>query len=334
VVSLLVQLRLICGEYLDWFGGLGLSFWDFRKDGEKKLLSKPNGSDLLVEGKTGPDAGEVFVNQKLANVLKTVAKNGKKGFYEGWVADAIIEVVQASGGFLQLQDLLNHTSTFVDPISVKYNGVDVFEIVSFDGNHFYLTGISLQPPNGQGITALIALNILKNIDLTQFKHNSPEYLHYLIEALRLAFMDTRKFVTDPDVEKVPAQELLNDQYGAFRFKEIKSQQINESISPGNPVASSETISFSVVDPSGNAISFVNSTYQNFGSGIVPAGCGFSLQNRGAGFSLKPDHLNVLAPNKRTYHTIIPGMALKDGKLYCAFNVMVRSLYSFRNFEFD
>jgi gamma-glutamyltranspeptidase/glutathione hydrolase len=166
------------------------------------------------------------------------------------------------------------------------------------------------------------LNILKNVDLSQFQHNSAEYLHYLIEALRLAFADCRRYVADPALEKNYSKDLLSDVYGQERFKEIISGKANENILFGNPLASSETISFCVTDNQGNAISFVNSNYMGFGTGIVPENCGFTLQNRGAGFSLKNGHPNVFAPGKRPYHTIIPGMALKDKTLYCAFNVMV------------
>ena len=208
---------------------------------------------------------------------------------------------------MTLEDLKNHKTTREEPIHVNYHGVDVYEI----------------PPSGQGITALIALNILKqfNISKETMEHNSAEYLHLLIESLRLAFADARYYIADPNFAHIPVDTLLSDGYGKLRHSLINTEKAAVSVEEGSPTQMCNTVYFSVVDPQGNAVSFINSNYNGFGTAIVPKGCGFPLHNRGHNFSLLRGHKNSLAPNKRPYHTIIPGMALKDGDLYASFGVM-------------
>ena len=272
-----------------------------------QLRSGPHGDELLIDGRA-PRSGEIFTNPGLARCLKEIATHGKKGFYEGPIADEIVKIAQASGSVLTASDVQAHTSTFPKPISVNFNGVDVYEV----------------PPNGQGITALIALNILSEVfrdPSTIPPHNSDEYLHCLVEALRLAFADTKWYVSDPDFHNIPMEELLSKSYAKSRAALIDRAQAMSSPERGEPVTGSDTVSFQVIDGYGNAISMVNSNYANFGTGLIPKGCGFTLQNRGGNFSLQHDHPNVLAPNKRPYHTIIPGMALRDGELYLSFTVM-------------
>ncbi|MBN2151174.1 MAG: gamma-glutamyltransferase [Candidatus Lokiarchaeota archaeon] len=272
--------------------------------GVGKLKRSEHGGELLVNG-AAPEPGQVFRNRFLSKVLDSVAEHGKAGFYEGWVAKAIVDTHQAMGGKLTLDDLKAHSSTLDTPITIKYRGIDVHEI----------------PPNGQGITALIALNLLEEFDLAGMDPGSPEYYHLLIESLRLAFADARAFVADPAHSRVPVDGLLSKAYAAERRKLIDRARARLDATHGSPEASSDTVYLAAADGDGNACSFINSNYEAFGTGIVPSGTGFVLQNRGSNFVLDPTHPNGLEPGKRPYHTIIPAMATRDGELWAAFGVM-------------
>ena len=273
---------------------------------EEKLRSALGGQALLVDGRA-PHAGEIFRNPGLARTLHTIAEGGKDAYYRGPIAEAVAHVVQQSGGVMTAADLAAHTSTWDKPISTVYRGLRVWEC----------------PPNGQGLAALLALNILEGLDLASLDPMSVERWHILVEAMRVAFADTGWYVADPAFCQIPLDSLLSKPYAAERRLRVNPKRATLDTVHGTPVAGSDTVYFCVVDPHGNACSFINSNYMGFGTGIVPEGWGFSLQNRGANFSLDPAHPNALAPRKRPYHTIIPGMLTRenDGSLYGPFGVM-------------
>ncbi|EFY96572.1 lincomycin-condensing protein [Metarhizium robertsii ARSEF 23] len=299
--------------------------------------ASPNFAEMLKVdpeaqgGVRAPRAGEVMKNPTLARTFRTLAEEGKKGFYQGRIAEELVAVVQSLGGLLELDDLKHHLdvgSEPVEPISLKFHG----QGTGHDG------GVELweHPPNGQGIIALMALGIIQELEkqgkIPTFgpqDFNSAPYLHAIIEALRLGFADGSWFVTDPNVTKVPARGLISQEYLAERAKLFDATRAVLTHEHGNPpfaspaLSSSDTVYFTVTDAQGNAASFINSNYAGFGTSIIPKGCGFTLQNRGSNFSLNPDHPNKMEPRKRPYHTIIPGMVtnLQDGSLHSSFGVM-------------
>jgi gamma-glutamyltranspeptidase / glutathione hydrolase len=260
---------------------------------ERQLKSAPNGHELTINGR-GPNAGEIFRNPGLAHTFKTIAEGGKSAYYQGAVAEAIVSVIKEAGGCMSAEDLASHASTWEEPISVTYRGLRVYEC----------------PPNGQGITALIALNILEGFDLASLESLSTERMHLMIEAMRLAFADARWYVADSTFSNIPMKELLSKEYADERRKLIDPKRATLDPKRGTPVNSSNTVYLSVADKFGNACSFINSNYWGFGTGIVPKGWGFTLQNRGHNFVLDPEHPNCLAPRKRPYHTIIPAMVTR------------------------
>ncbi len=290
----------------DGFPVAPLTSYYWSRGAEGQLKSALNGGELTIDGR-GPKAGEIFRNPGLAKTFKVIAEKKAEGFYQGSIAEAIVGVIKEAGGCMSAEDLASHVSTWETPISVNYHGLRVHEC----------------PPNGQGITALIALNLLEGFELSLLESLSPEKMHLMIEAMRLAFADARWYVADPTFSKIPMNELLSKGYANERRKliDLKHATINQK--RGTPVASSNTVYLSVVDGMGNACSFINSNYWGFGTGIVPKGWGFTLQNRGHNFSLDPNHPNVLAPKKRPYHTIIPAMVTResDNSLYASYGVM-------------
>ncbi|KAH7325709.1 gamma-glutamyltranspeptidase [Stachybotrys elegans] len=295
--------------------------------------ASPNFAEMLKkdpaakDGVRAPKPGEVMKNPTLAQTFRTLAAEGKKGFYTGRIAEELVQVVRDLGGFLELDDLKHHMeagSEPVEPISLKFQGQGLGE----DGVELWE-----HPPNGQGIVALIALGILQQMEkqgtIPKFGPqdlHSTAYLHAIIEALRLGFTDAAWYVTDPHFSPVP-QGILSDEYLAERAKLFSPTQAAQHLEHGKPVSpalqSSDTVYFTVTDSQGNAASFINSNYAGFGTAIIPKGCGFTLQNRGGNFSLDPKHPNKLEPRKRPYHTIIPAMAtnLRDGSLHSTFGVM-------------
>ena len=277
-----------------------------RWEGSADFLSNAaNAEDYLPNG-TAPKPGQVVSLPGLANTLRAVAEGGPDAFYTGPVADAIVSSLQEQGGVMTHEDLANHHSTWDEPISTDYHGVTVYEC----------------PPNGQGLTALIALNIASNFDLKSLLWDDPQRMHLMVESMRLAWADAHQYIADMRKAHVPLKTLLSKDYASGRAALIAPDAVMDpppsfgEIPPG-----SDTIYLSAVDGEGNACSFIKSLYMGFGVGIVAKGTGVLLQNRGAGFTLQPGHANCLAPGKRPYHTIIPGMALKAGELWASFGVM-------------
>ncbi len=268
------------------------------------LANGSNTEDYLPMGNP-PKVGQIVKLPGLADTLRAVAEGGPSAFYEGQIAEAIVSTTQSLGGVMTLDDLKNHHSTWGEAISIDYNGVTVME----------------HPPNGQGLAALIAMNIAKEWNIGQYAWDSPERLHLMIEAMRLAFADIRQYVADPAFNPAPLEGLLSSSYAAQRRAMVSPDKAMQPPSYGTPDGSSNTIYLCVVDGEGNACSFINSLFHGWGSAIVAKGTGVILQNRGAGFVLDSNHPNALEGGKRPYHTIIPGMALKDGELYAPFGVM-------------
>lgn len=271
----------------------------------RQLSSCAGAAELLIDGRA-PMAGEIFRNPTLGRTFRAVAEGGADAFYRGEIARAIAALVKEHGGVMEESDLAAHRSTWVDPISTEYRGHRIWEC----------------PPNGQGLAALLALNLVSGFDLEGQDPLGPDRLHVLIEAMRLAFADARWYVSDPEMSRIPIAELLSQAYADVRRKEIDLRRANPDALRGTPFASSDTVQFACVDGDGNACSFINSNYMGFGTGLVPQGFGFTLQNRGHNFSLDPEHPNVVAPGKRPYHTIIPGLITRaDGSLFGPFGVM-------------
>jgi len=290
----------------DGFPVAPLTSWFWKRGAGRQLQSAPNGRELTLDGR-GPEPGEIFRNPGLARTFSAIAEGGRQAFYEGEIAAAIVAVLKQVGGRMAESDLAEHVSTWETPISADYRGLRVYEC----------------PPNGQGLAALLALNILDGFDLAPLASLSTERTHLVIEALRLAFADARWHVADPAFNNIPLDQLLSKGYASTRRNLIDTHHATRNTHHGTPVSSSDTVYLSVVDQWGNACSFINSNYMGFGTGIVPKGWGFTLQNRGHNFSLDPNHPNALAPRKRPYHTIIPAMVTResDGSLYASYGVM-------------
>jgi gamma-glutamyltranspeptidase / glutathione hydrolase len=253
-----------------------------------------------------PGKGDIFKNPDLARTLRLIGEKGKDAFYKGEIANEIDVFMRANGGFLRKTDFEKHTSTWVEPVSVNYRGYEVFEL----------------PPNGQGIAALQMLNILEGFDLRTMGRNSPQTLHTMIEAKKIAWADRAKFYADPAFAKIPLAGLLSKGYAAERRKLIDPNHAAKQVEAGNPALDAgDTIYLCTADDEGNMVSLIQSNYRGMGSGIVVPGLGFMFQDRGELFSMDAQLANVYAPGKRPFHTIIPGFVMKDGKPWEAFGVM-------------
>lgn len=258
---------------------------------------------FLPHGKP-PAIGEIFTNKNLAQTLKLIAQNGREVMYKGELADKIVKFANAQGGLHTRQDFAAHTSTWVEPISTTYRGHTVYEL----------------PPNNQGLAALQMLNMLEGYDVKSLGHNTAEYLHLLVEAKKLAFVDRAKHIADPAFYQAPLAQLLSKDYAAELRKKINSGQAQEPTANG-PSGGEDTVYLTVVDKDRNCVSFIQSIFSAFGSGLVAGDTGIVLHNRGAGFSFDPNAANKLEGGKRPFHTLIPAMVFKDGKPWLTFGVM-------------
>jgi len=258
--------------------------------------------DTFAPDGRAPRPGDIVHLPDHAATLRTIAASGAEDFYHGELARRIADFAAETGGYLTRDDLAAHTSTWVDPISTSYRGYDVWEI----------------PPNGQGVAALAALNILEGFDLAAHPRESLESYHLQIEAMKLAFSDTLRYVGDPAKAAVPTNGLLDKAYAAQRRALIGERALEPA--PGNPPRGG-TVYLCVADGDGLMVSYIQSNYMGFGSGLVVPGTGIALQNRGTGFTLEPGHPNQVAPGKRPYHTIIPAFLTRGGRAVGPFGVM-------------
>jgi gamma-glutamyltranspeptidase/glutathione hydrolase len=272
----------------------------------KSLARWPDSAKTwLIDGR-GPRTGEIFRNRRLAASLRLIADQGAAAFYQGKIAAEIVRFSESNGGYFGPRDFADHRSEWVEPVSTNYRGYDVWEL----------------PPPGQGISVLEILNLLEPYDLRALGHNSAEHLHLLVEAKKLAYADRAKFYADPEFADVPVRELISKEYAESRRRLIDPHRASREIAPGNPrLVQGDTIYLCAVDKDRNCCSLIQSNFHGFGSQVTPGDLGFVLQNRGALFSLEDDHANRLEPHKHPFHTIIPGMATKEGRPWLVFGVM-------------
>ncbi len=267
-----------------------------------------------VDGRK-PEHGDVFTNKALAGTLRRIVNDGAEVFYEGEIARQIVDHLNSLGWPITMEDMSYQHADWVEPISTTYRGQRIFEL----------------PPNGQGMAALEMLNILEGYDLRSLGHNSAAYLHRLIEAKKLAFADLDAWLADPEKADLPVDKIISKEYGHAQRRRINLNRAADEVRSGvndathRLVDTGDTIYLTVVDKDRNMVSFINSIFHAFGSGVVVPGTGVILQNRGALFSLTPEHPNQIQPRKRPYHTIIPAMAYKEGKPWLSFGVMGGSM---------
>jgi gamma-glutamyltranspeptidase/glutathione hydrolase len=273
--------------------------------GAAPLLSQfPSSMRTYLPDGKAPQAGDVHRQPNLARTLKLLAVEGRDAFYRGEIARQIVQFSQENGGFFTLDDFRSHTTEWVEPIGIDYRGHTILEL----------------PPNGQGITALIALNILEGFDLPGMEYGSAPYYHLLIEATKQAFADRNRYVADPAFADLPIAGLLSKAYAEARRQEIAPDRAGD-YQAGCPLPFGNTVYVACADREGNIVSLINSVFAAFGSGVVAGDTGVCLQNRGAGFVDDAQHPNALAPGKRPLHTIIPAMILKDKRPWVCFGVM-------------
>jgi len=278
------------------------SAWDYGEE----LFEHDNARDAYLFDGESPDVGDVVTLPKLGEAMRRIAEEGADVVYEGDIADQIVEEVQSRGGFLTRDDLANFEVEWPEPVSTTYNGAEVFEL----------------PPNNQGLVALEALNIAEELGAGEHPIDSPERVHYFAEAMKLAFEDGHHYITDPEFEDHPP--LASKDWAARRAEHV-GETNNDDVSFGVPNAGdaedADTVLLCVADDEGNLVSFINSRFAGFGSGLVAGDTGIALQNRGASFSLDREDPNRLEPGKRPFHTLIPALARFDEDDWAAFGVM-------------
>ncbi|QLG27907.1 gamma-glutamyltransferase [Halorarum halophilum] len=272
--------------------------------GEELFESAHAREAFLFDGEA-PDVGQRVTLPKLGATMERIADEGADVVYEGEIAEQIANEVQEGGGFMTVDDLASFEPEFLDPVSTTYNGVEVFEL----------------PPNNQGLIALEALNVAEELGAGEHDVDSPERVHYFSEALKLAFRDGHRYITDPEFENHPP--LASKDWARKRAEEV-GETANHDVTFGVPDANAEdadTVLLCVADDEGNVVSYINSRFAGFGSGLVAGDTGIALQNRGSSFSLDPEHPNRLEPGKRPFHTLIPGLAKFAEDDWAAFGVM-------------
>ena len=271
-----------------------------------RFKDKPGFAEVFIPGGRAPAEGEPFANPTLATTLEALAAGGRDAFYMGRIAERIVAYSQKQGGFFSMEDFARHTSEWQEPISTTYRDVTLWEL----------------PPNGQGLAALEMLNILERFDLKVLGRDNPDFWHVMVEAKKVAFADRAAYYADPDFSPAPVAALLDKGYAARQAKRIDMKRAAKSVDPGNPALQRGDTTFLVTaDERGMMVALIQSNYTGFGSGYVIPELGFGLQDRGALFSLKPGHPNVLAPGKRPFHTIIPAFLGRNGIPDMAFGVM-------------
>ena len=270
----------------------------------KRFKTYPNFKNVWMPNGIYLKKGDVFKNPKLANTLSDIATSKRSSFYEGDMAKIMSDFVISQGGFLSTNDLAQYHAEWVEPVSTNYRGYDVWEL----------------PPNGQGIAALQILNLLERYNINKMGLFSSEYIHHFVEAKKLAFADRAKYYADPDFNDIDIHYLISKEYADLRAKHINPLKSSISDNAGS-LKDGDTIYLTTADKEGNMVSLIQSNYRGMGSGMVPPGLGFMIQNRGELFSLDKDHANSLVGGKRPFHTIIPAFITKDNKPFISFGVM-------------
>ncbi|WP_418286503.1 gamma-glutamyltransferase [Halorubrum sp. DTA46] len=277
------------------------SYWT----GAEDLFTDEHAREAFLFDGDAPEVGATVTLPRLGESMKRIAEEGADVVYEGEIAEAIAEEVQSQGGFMTVDDLAGFEVEWPEPVSTTYNGAEVYEL----------------PPNNQGLIALEALNVAAELGAGEYDYDSPERVHYFGEAMKRAFHDGHRYITDPEYEEIPP--LASREWAASRAADI-GESASHDVSFGVPDANAEdadTVLLTVADEEGNVVSYINSRFAGFGSGLVAGETGIALQNRGASFSLDPEHPNALEPGKRPFHTLIPGVVRFEEDDWAAFGVM-------------